>query len=510
MLNVNWSLGITISQQTISFALLRKVMREIRLVKSGSVQTPDKALVNGEIKDPAVLGKAIKNLIDRNKIRYRKASVAVITRPMLSLIVELPKDVPVNLSNYIQQEIKHSALLSGKEPRYDYCGIGKGRDEKQRLLVAATDNGKISVLIKALETAKVDPVTIETAPFAASRAIFDKKISPIGMQGLTLFAYLNDSTLTISVMKKRELDFTRNIDLTPSSQDAPPIAEQCLTEIDAVIRYYEFELNTQQEEQWRMVLVSENSEVPVSQIYDKVSGKYDFEILTSDNNNVSESCPVSAESQAKDACLSSLGSALKNLSPAGPMTNINLMPPEAEEIKEAKQLGLITANAAAVIVMVMFWISGLIYLGIEGTRKFTEDFKKDNPANNIEKLLKEQRHINSEMSYLTGKKEKMGVINSHGDVSYVADFMNEIRKNTPKALCINSVLYTNNVALEIQGNALSYKSIHLFAELLSGNERFESAKVTETGKNREYEGFVTFKIDCVLKKGNEAQTANKG
>ena len=78
------------------------------------------------------------------------------------------------------------------------------------------------------------------------------------------------------------------------------------------------------------------------------------------------------------------------------------------------------------------------------------------------------------------------------------DVLDEIRKKVPATLYITRLAAVDTGGLVIEGNALSFKSIHMFAELLENSEYFESAVVAQTQKNPQVNGLVAYSIACTL------------
>ena len=88
-----------------------------------------------------------------------------------------------------------------------------------------------------------------------------------------------------------------------------------------------------------------------------------------------------------------------------------------------------------------------------------------------------------------------------------AKLLADIGRRAPKTLDIRELICRDDLGLMLHGNALSFKSIHLFGELLSQSDYIESAIVTETGKDHGARGTIAYTIKCVLA-GNEKAVTN--
>ncbi|MHC4529095.1 MAG: pilus assembly protein PilM, partial [Planctomycetota bacterium] len=68
MAKSNTALGIDISEAAIHMTLLRKSQEGLQLVKAASTSVPAGAVKDGNVEDPALLSRAIRQLKRRNNI----------------------------------------------------------------------------------------------------------------------------------------------------------------------------------------------------------------------------------------------------------------------------------------------------------------------------------------------------------------------------------------------------------------------------------------------------------
>ena len=127
-----------------------------------------------------------------------------------------------------------------------------------------------------------------------------------------------------------------------------------------------------------------------------------------------------------------------------------------------------------------------------------EKRKLDSPQDSIEQLLAKQRIVNDKIAYLTDKKTKMNKIFEGDTVFNWADVLDEIRNNVPTTLYITKMSALQGSDFIVEGNARSFKSIHIFAELLRQSDFIQSAVVAQTEKNSRINGMVAYTISCVL------------
>lgn len=492
-------LGLYISERRISFALVKRNLRDLRLVKAGSIPTPEGAIADGCVRDAGLLGKAIKSLLDKHHIRHRQAYISLPARPVISQIVDLPKYVPSNLAKFVQSEIRHSAAVSGKEAQYDFCGLGFGPGgASERIFVGATDRDKINALLKACTPAKVEPISIELSPIATLRALYRKRIAAAtGMTSLVVM--VGTSTLTLCVVRKGVLDFIRSVDLSEVSGDADAFLDRCRGEIETVIQYYELEVDPQSDIKWNLVVETESRALSQEQAEALAGGRSNIAVHLSSDASLYRDTDLRESKSIESASITAIGLAIKDIDPTALNISINLLPPEAKEINAAKKYCLVTANIAAIVLLAMFITGGLIRMQLDQTEKRLEAAKTGSASGSIETVLSRQRDLSSRIESLEAQVKGMGETYEDGNIAMWTDLLEEIRKNTPKSLCIIHLVSPDNQKLSLSGYGLSYKSIHLFADLLRESAFIESAMVTETNKSAQFEGYVTYSIDCVLR-----------
>jgi len=275
-LRTKTSLGIHISDSRISMALIAEQNGQIKLLEVADAPVPDGALTDGNIEDPVALAKVIKTLLAQSKIKTRRATVSLVAKPVLGQIIELPDEIPDNLSRFVQSEIKRSPVLSGKEPLYDFYGIAPlGPNQRGRLFVAATDHEKMANLLQTFRLAQVEPVAVELDVIASIRAIFAEKISNKYDSNI-LVTFLHNSVLTVCVFRKDALDFIRSIDLGRDVEDIDKCIVRCEDEISAVIQYYDVEVDDASDNSWELIVLFDNPDVDNRHIEESLGRSFKY------------------------------------------------------------------------------------------------------------------------------------------------------------------------------------------------------------------------------------------
>ena len=497
MLKSKTALGIDISEHRISAVLLKKTASGVKLLRQGQAKVPEGAIIDGNISNCALLGGAIRKLLKKSRISAHQAVVSLVAKPALAQIIQLPDDLPGNMNTFIKSEIRHSPALLGKESEHYFCRLKTGsQDEKGRIFVSATDRDKLGDLLKTCSIACLEATAIEPPVIAAMRAVYNKKISN-RYDCNVLVALVHGSVVTICVFRKDELDFARSIELDSATDDPDAYIDCCEREINSVIQYYDIEVDSA-EEKWEILAVLENPVVQANDLEFGLQKTFGLNANVCSSATVYEDTVIARNDKIEQCSITAAGLAMRDLQASDMNLAMDLIPLEAEEKKAAKKFALVVANMAAVVLLVTFVCAGILRLQLGQTQKVMEQRKADGADDNIEQLLSDQRHVNIQIAYLSDKKERMREVFENKKYYLWSEILDDIRKKTPATLYITSMSNPESADLVLQGNAVSFKSIHVFAEFLTESRHIESAVVAQTQKNLRVEGMVTYSIACKL------------
>ncbi len=497
ILGANTSLGIDISQSRISIALLRQVGDKIQLLKAGDIEVPEGVITDGNITDPARLAGAIKQLLSTNGIREPRATVSLVAEPVLTRIIDLPPEIPDNLGRFVHSEIRHSAILAGKEPRYEFCGLDSvSSGAGKRMFVSATDQEKVSTLLKVLSLAGVEARGIELGVIAWLRAIYEKHIADKYHSNI-LFALLADSTVTVCVFRNAMLDFIRCIDLSTVKDNKEYLA-CCENQIDAVVQFYDIEVAEAAEDKWEIVIGTDEMPNGSEDIQNTLKEKLNCRVHLCAASTVYSDTPVVENASVEKASVGAVGLAMKQFKTSGPGVKIDMIPPEAEDKKAARKFTMITINIAAAVLLLMILLSGFVQIQLSRTKQAMAAKKQSDPTNDIEKLLIQQRSISDEIAKLSEKKIRMEAVFEGVGHNNWPKILDDLSRNTPASVCITQLTSYDDSKLTIEGNTLSYQSVRLFADLLCKSEFIASALLNKSSTRSNVQGLRAYSIDCVL------------
>ncbi|MHC4424860.1 MAG: pilus assembly protein PilM [Planctomycetota bacterium] len=484
MLRSRTALGIDISDGRINLALVRKNGDGVKLLRAASGPVPDGAIKDGNVEDATVLAKAIKKLKTKNRIHSHRTVFSLVANPTLMQILDLPKDARGNVRQFVQDEVKHYAVLPINKAAVDFCGIKSSpKSSNHRVLVVASDSQKITAAARAFNREGLNIDAIEPAWVAYIRACYAKKIAKKFDTSL-LFAIVCDRTLTLSVFRNQTLDFVRTERIEPATLQSEEYFEWLAEEINAVIKFYELEVHDEHNK-WHVTLVANISGESVSEATESLRARLD---------------PVELEVRTLEHARLTIavGLAMKLLDVPDGGLNIDLLPPELMEAKSAEKQTLVIANIAAAIIFLIILSIGFLSSKVEKVSADIKRKKQTQVGRNTPALLNEQALLQGQITDVSEKLDLMNNALSTGSVLGWDQILTDIRLATPKTVLITELISSDNSKMLLDGQALSYEAIYLFVDALNTCKSIESASLIGTEKHSGSDSMVRYSISCSL------------
>ena len=497
MINNNTSMGLVITQESLSFALLAKAKGRPRLVKAGTIKTPEGAIADGNVVNPTKLAKGINRLLRSNRVSLHKAHISLAANPHLVQIIDLPLEIPGNLNKFVESEIKHSAILLGKAHQSDYCGLAsKSADGGKRVIVSAVEYKKLAPLITALNLAKIEPLSIEPAAIARIRALYDKFVST-NYNCNVLFAMLNGSTITMTVFRKGTLDFIRTRQLPPAS-DISEYPTLFSNQITAIRQYYDIEISSFKDEQWAVVLDIKSDHVQIEQMTSYLNTQFDS-VHICDRQDPASQTPIAPDSPAKCSSIAAIGMAMKEAANSKMNVKFDLVPAVEREKRAIRRWSFAAACISIAVISAIALIHNMMYIRLLQANTVIAGAKSNCKIDQISNLLRQEKGLEDQIAdAVNNKKYIEGVFNFHQNHNWPA-ILSELAKTSPKDLCIMDLRQIGENTLVINGKVMAHVSAHQYAEKLSQSSLFESAVVSQMSIDQNYKGLVNYTIDCVIK-----------
>jgi type IV pilus assembly protein PilM len=144
------------------------------LLRAAQVPLAAGAVENGEVRQPDVVGEAVRELWGRSGIKSKQVQLGVGNQRVVVREITLPwlpeKELRASLGFQVQEFIP----MSVDEAVLDFDPLGELEQEGRRMLrvlLVAAQSVMIQTLVQAVERAKLEPVGIDLTPFALVRAV---------------------------------------------------------------------------------------------------------------------------------------------------------------------------------------------------------------------------------------------------------------------------------------------------------------------------------------------------
>jgi len=132
------------------------------------------AVENGEVRQPELVAEALRELWAKGGVKARQVHLGVGNQRMVVREVTLPWLPEKELRESLGFQVQEFIPMSVDEAVLDFDPLGEvdqGGRRMLRILLVAAHKAMIDALVQAATLAKLEPVTIDLAPFAVVRAV---------------------------------------------------------------------------------------------------------------------------------------------------------------------------------------------------------------------------------------------------------------------------------------------------------------------------------------------------
>ncbi len=499
--------GIDITQERISIALLKLGKDGPKLVKSVVAPMPAGAVRDGSIVNAVLLQRKLREMKFRNRIWTNRAAVSLFAKPVVTQMIEMPKQMPPNLTQFIGGEMKHCAAMPSGDIVFDYCSVGSSRrSADKKVLAAAAETKKVTEFVKILGRAGFSAELVEPAIVSYLRAINDKKIT--GRSGCNvLVAIFRDNILTLCVLRNGVVDFIRTKDVRQKSTAADDLCGRLANEIAEIQKFYSVEVvdNT---DKWEIAVFADTAQLPqdAESILKSKIQACSIQVRTSKDaylDTVIGGLTTSDKNEQPSPV--AVGLAMNLLVAQQDEMRLNLMPPHMVQLREAKRDILITAAVVAVMLLLIVLVAAAPAYMIKKISDDTAGKAGRISVRNTDKMLEKNKHLDARLQALSNRLDCIAKISaSNKDVNWVQLFTN-IRRATPTSVRIASLSCSDGQKIQIEGLALSNDAVNSFVSSLEKSPDISTVTLLESSKQDGQKGFINYQINCKLgvKKGKE-------
>ncbi len=495
------ALGIDISDNTVSLALLKRSRKGIELVRTAEGSVPAGVIKDGNIVNAPALARTVKQLKQKINAHSAKAVISLFSKPVLLQIMDMPKGLPTNVRQFIADEIKQCVVLPGKKPAFDFCGISVGKKASDtRLFVAATDSEAIAEAGRNYSRGFLNIGVIEPPLLACARALYAGKIAG-KFDSDVLIVMLHNGVLTLCVFKNQAMDFVRT-KVIEAQNDGTSLCRWLAGQINEIIQFYDVEV-ADSAGKWEITVVSDSVELPTDaeEILKAEVACVDLEVR-SRQDGLRNTGIIGGE-QSAGVSLIAAGLAMRLLDAKDHGLKINLFPPEASEVKLLRTDFLVASGAMAIVILLMVLAGGALAFVTQKAGQNAMRKSQNEQVQQTYDMIHEQNRIKQQIEQLSDKPNGLTkLLSLQQEVDWL-NFLSDVRAVTPKAVRITNLSGGIRDKVVIEGVAMSYESIHLFVNMLNKSEYIDEASLAGTEKKAEGDGFVKYSINCVLAQEKE-------
>lgn len=501
------ALGIDISARRISAALVERDGQGIRVVAAGTGDLPARG-VKPQLSPAKVLSRVLRTLGRRAVARGVRKAVAVSTGSVIMRLLDLPQQMPTNISEFVDGELRQYVTLSGRTMSSDFCGVRAGSGSARRLLAVAADAAEMRETLETCRAGGAAIESVEPAALAYARAFLTES-KHMRHGGHTLIAMLSRQNLVVCVFRRAALDFVR-IREVPIGMETPGVLCTWLAEeLNAVLRYCRTDAGGEGPE-WHARLVTQDAAYPHDVIASALALEPGLETLT-----VADCCdPVELPSEPAalgfpSPSLAAVGAAVKLLDVGGDELRIDLTPPEVIEARSSSKRGLIVANAVAVIFLGVFLVVQLLAKTTDVMNERLRQTRVEEQLYTMPARVAQDRYIEAEILQVKRHLAGLDAVRTRRDIDWPA-VLSAITRSAPAAACITHLASNDSQSLSLKGLALSPGDAKTFVQNLDGRTPFESARLTRMQRRQPGVNVVEYEIICALKPMNQEPDRGQG
>jgi Tfp pilus assembly protein PilN len=489
-------LGIDISDRRISVALVEKTEQGIGVVAAATGDLPAGEAKPQSASAGKVLSQVLRTLGRRATARGIRTAVAVSAGPTIMRLLDLPKQMPMNISEFVGNELKQYVALSGRRVSSDFCGVGAGSGATRRLLAVAADAGAVGETLGTCRAAGVAVESVEPAALAYARAFLagEKDIR----RGHALLAMLSGCNLVMCLFRKGTLDFVRTREI-PVGTDTPGVLRAWLAEeLNAVLKYYRTDVPTESDG-WHVRVV----------VHGSAHQKADIEPLHGiepwiDSLTVVDSCePAAALSGSAGASGTApsavaVGAALRLLDTSENDLRIALTTQEAVQARSREHSMLVAANVAALIIIGIFLIVQLLVRTTSAMDRRIQQARLDGQLCTASAMVVQDRYVDEEITRIRSRLAALRAVRTRRDVDWPA-MLRSVGQAAPPGTCITHVAHGEGRTMLLTGTAPSREQVKRMMQNLEGGGVFGSVWMTHIQRPQDNDHVLEFEISCIMK-----------
>jgi type IV pilus assembly protein PilM len=144
------------------------------VIHAAQVALPPGAVENGEVRDPAAVAEALKQLWQAGGFKQRRVYMGVGNQRVVVREIALPYLPEKELKSSLPFQVQEFIPMPVDDAVLDYDPVGEFEQDGRkmlRMLLVAAQRGMVDQMVSAALDAKLEPVGLDLIPFAMVRAV---------------------------------------------------------------------------------------------------------------------------------------------------------------------------------------------------------------------------------------------------------------------------------------------------------------------------------------------------
>jgi Tfp pilus assembly protein PilN len=397
-------------------------------------------------------------------------------------VLDLPGQVPANVRQFVEQELRQYVVLSGRDMLFDFCGIGGGPGLPKRLLAVGTDAGHVREIIRACRSAGLSVARVEPAALACAAAI-RRGEGQADPRGDLLLGQLDGGCLTVCQFRRGNLELVRVREAPADAGTAESFSQWLAAELRAALMYGDGEIRRDHGPQRITVLVQDLA-FSAPEMQRCLATEAQMEQATVVDARAGGYWPGGVEPKEDAApqgvSPAAFGAAAGLLDRQAGDLRVNLLPEEVTRARLAWRRLLVAANVAAWVFLALLVLVQFVARTTGAKRTRIEETRISRQLHATPALLAQERFVADEIAHIRRDLERLDTVRSRQRVNW-PDVLHAARRAVPATVGLEQLASPDGRSLVLKGRAPSCEAAEQFIRNLDGG------------------GFVEYQIECSLK-----------
>ncbi len=207
-------IGIDISSTSCKLIELGKVGSRYRVESYAVEPLPQEAMADRDIRDPEVVGEALKRVISRSGTNVKHVAVSVAGSSVITKIIQMDKDLSEDeMESQIEVEADQYIPYPLEEVALDFQILGESEKvpDKVDVLLAASRSENVYSRVDALELAGLTAKIVDVEAYAIERAfkLLSNQLPDQGEGQIIAIADIGATNTSLSVIEDFNTIYTR-------------------------------------------------------------------------------------------------------------------------------------------------------------------------------------------------------------------------------------------------------------------------------------------------------------